>query len=103
MGMQRRTGSPGSEGSTSTAMQPFPGQHMLAPSLYGAAADWTPKKGSVAASLADSRQALSASSPRTPAAGQIWRRTRQERPLQTGMAAHSQKVGGQTEATLAAG
>ena len=54
MGTQRRTGSPGSEGSTSTAMHPLPGQHMPVPSLYGAAADWTPKKGGVAASLADS-------------------------------------------------
>ena len=54
MGMHRRTGSPGSEGSTSTAMHPLPGQHMPVPSLYGAAADWTPKKGGMAAGLADS-------------------------------------------------
>ena len=54
MGMQRRTGSPGSEGSTSTAMHPLSGQHIPTPSLYGAAADWTPKKGGAVASLADS-------------------------------------------------
>ena len=54
MGMQRRTGSPGSEGSTSTAMHPLSGQHMPLPLLYGAAPDWTPKKGGVAASLAES-------------------------------------------------
>ena len=53
MGMQRRTGSPGSEGSTSTVMHQLPGQHMPIPSLYGAAADWTPKKGGAAAGLAD--------------------------------------------------
>ena len=54
MGMQRRTGSPGSEGSTSTAMHQLSGHHMPMPSLYGVAADWTPKKGGVAAGLADS-------------------------------------------------
>ena len=54
MGMQRRTGSPGSEGSTSTAMHPHSGQHMPISSLHGAAADWTPKKGGGAASLAES-------------------------------------------------
>ena len=48
---QREASSPGSDGSASTAMhqQPAP-----APGMRAAAFDWTPKKGDVAASLADS-------------------------------------------------
>ena len=42
------------KGPTSTAMHPHSGQHMPISSLHGAAADWTPKKGGGAASLAES-------------------------------------------------
>ena len=48
---EHQASSPGSDGSASTAMhqQPAP-----APGMRAAAFDWTPKKGDVAASLADS-------------------------------------------------
>ena len=54
--------SPGSDGSTSTAMhqQPAP-----APGMHAAAFDWTPKKGDVAASLAHSSASPVSVIPRT--------------------------------------
>lgn len=48
---ERQASSPGSDGSTSTAMHQHPAP---APGMHAAAFDWTPKKGNVAASLAHS-------------------------------------------------